>query len=152
MLTTEEITKKYGEPGPDNLIMLDLPYPLRIAWDLKKTTKRAQFHKLAAPNLKAVFDEILKTYGLDEIQRLGIDLYAGTYMYRKQRGGDDWSRHAWGIAIDLDPDRNQLNWHKDKAQFAKPEYKPMIDIFYKHGFLGLGPEKNYDFMHFEMGS
>lgn len=152
MLSTQQITNKYGEPGPDNLVIVNVPFPLKIAWDLTKTTSKVQFHKLAAPNLKAVFDELLEVYGLSEIQRLGIDLYGGSYNYRKMRGGTEWSRHSWGIAIDLDPSRNGLKQTDKTAQFAKPDYKKMIDIFYKHGFIGLGREKNYDWMHFEMGS
>jgi len=45
---------------------------------------------------------------------------------------------------------NQLKWNHTRALFAKPEYKPMIDIFYKNGFIGYGPEKDYDWQHFEL--
>ena len=65
------------------------------------------------------------------------------------RGGSAWSKHSWGIAIDLDPARNTLKTTYSKSQFAKPEYKQLHEIFEKHGFLNYGKVKNYDAMHFE---
>jgi hypothetical protein len=151
MLTDEQIIALFGQPGdPDNLTVIQVPFPLRIAWDLKHTTQKVQCHKKIANNLLAVFNDLLAHYGLAWLQKLGIDLYGGCYNFRKMRGGNRWSRHSWGIAIDLDPVRNGLRIKKPAAQFSKPEYKPMIDIFYKHGFIGYGPEKDYDWMHFEI--
>jgi hypothetical protein len=89
-------------------------------------------------------------YGLEEIHKLGIDLYGGCFNYRKMRGGTEWSRHSWGVAIDLDPERNLLKENHTTARFARPEYKAMIECFYKNGFEGLGPEKDYDWMHFQI--
>lgn len=151
MLTDQQIIAKYGQPGdPAQLTVINLPYPMRIAWDKTKTVNKIQCHKLVANQLLSVFNDLLTHYGLSELQRLGIDLFGGCLNVRLMRGSKKtWSRHAWAIAIDLDPSRNQLKWGKDKAQFAKPEYKSMIDIFYNHGFLGLGPEQNRDWMHFE---
>jgi hypothetical protein len=154
MLTDQQIIEKYGQPGdPDELTVIELPYQMRIAWDLTKTVKKISCHKLIADNLLAVFDELLSHYGLPELQRLGIDLFGGCVNVRLMRGSKTkWSRHSWGIAIDLDPARNTLNETKKTARFARPEYKPMIDIFYKHGFISYGIEKDYDWMHFEAGS
>jgi hypothetical protein len=155
MLTTQQIIAKYGKPtqgGEDYLVTIDLPYRMRLAWDKNTSVSKMRCHKLIADKFKLVFQEILDHYGLAEIQRLGIDLFGGCFAFRKMRGGSDYSRHSWAIAIDLDPERNGLKTTWAKAQFSKPEYKPMIDIFYKHGFVNLGKEKNYDAMHFEIAS
>lgn len=152
MLTDQQIIAKYGQPGdPDNLTTITLPYRMRIAWDLKTTVQRITCHKLIADPLLNVFTDILAHYGYEELKRLGIDLFGGCLNVRLMRGSKTkWSRHAWGLAIDLDPARNKLRETKKTARFARPEYKPMIDIFYKHGFIGLGPEQNRDWMHFEI--
>jgi hypothetical protein len=153
MLTTQQATKKYGTPtvtGAEYLVTLELPYPMRLAWDLDTKVNKMRVHKLVKNNFKAVFDDLLAHYGYEKLVELGIDLFGGCFAYRKMRGGSSWSKHSWGIAIDLDPVRNQLKETSRTARFARPEYKPMIDIFYKHGFIGLGPERNFDWMHFEI--
>lgn len=153
MLTTAQATAKYGKPtetGAGYLTTIICPYPLRIAWDTDTTTSRVRCHKDIADNLLAVFNDLLSHYGSARIKELGIDLFGGCFNYRKMRGGASWSKHAWGIAVDLDPARNTLKETKRTARFARPEYKPMIDIFYKHGFISLGVEKDYDWMHFEI--
>ena len=154
MLTDEQIIAKYGQPGdPANLMIIDLPYPMRIAWDTTKVVNRMQCHKLISVQLLEVFGDLLAHYGLPKIQELGIDLFGGCVNIRLQRGSKTkWSRHAWGIAVDLDPARNTLKESAKTARFARPEYKEMNDIFYRHGFIGLGREKNYDWMHFEIGA
>jgi hypothetical protein len=152
-MTTNEIKKKYGTPnetGKGYLTVIDLPYPMRLAWDKTTKVKRMSCHKDVAENFKAVFYDLLKEYGYEKIVELGIDLFGGCFNYRKMRGGSSWSLHSWGIAIDLDPERNRLKETSRTARFASPEYKAMIDIFYKNGFQSLGIEKNYDWMHFEI--
>jgi len=123
---------------------------MRLAWDKGTVVTKMRCHNLVAGKFIKVFSQILKHYGLEKIKELGIDLYGGCFNFRKMRGGSDWSRHSWGVAIDLDQERNQLKETKKTARFARPEYRPMIDIFYANGFVSLGVEKDYDWMHFEI--
>lgn len=152
-MTTRQIISKYGKPnvtGEGYLVTIDLPYPMRLAWDTDTIVYKMRCHKLVADKFLAVFNEIHRVYGYNKIVELGIDLFGGCFNFRKMRGGDDWSTHSWAIAIDLDPARNKLKETSKTARFARPEYKKMIDIFYKHGFISLGREKNYDWMHFQI--
>ena len=152
-MTTNQITKKYGQPnetGSGYLKRIQLPYKMRIAWDTDSYVTTMVCHALAADKFTAVFNDLLRHYGYPTIVELGIDLFGGCFNYRKKRNGSAMSMHAWGLAIDLDPARNTLKETKRTARFARPEYKPMIDIFYRHGFISLGVEKDFDWMHFEI--
>ena len=152
MKTTKDFIKKYGLPtetGKLYLKTIPTPFPLRLALDKTHKINNITCHKDIVVPLTNVLNEILKVYGYEKIVSLGIDLYGGCFNFRKMRGGSDYSVHSWGLAIDLDPERNQLKETSKTARFARPEYKEMIDIFYKYGFVSLGREKNYDWMHFQ---
>jgi hypothetical protein len=150
MLNTQQIISIFGKPGDDrNLATVKMPYQRRIAWDLSASTNKVQCHKLVAPIFQKIHTEILDHYGIEEIKRLEIDVFGGCYNFRKMRGGSDWSRHSWGIAEDLNPDKNGLKIKAHDAQFAKKEYKPMMQIYYANGFINQGIEKGFDIMHFE---
>jgi hypothetical protein len=153
MLTTQQIINKYGKPtqnGSPYLVSIKLPYPMRLAWDKNTKVTTMRCHKLVADKFLAVFNDILKAYGYAKIVELGIDLFGGCFNFRAMRGGSNYSTHSWGISIDLDPERNLLHETKDTARFARPEYKQMLEAFYKNGFIGLGPERNMDWMHFQI--
>ncbi len=151
-LSDGQLYMMYGSPnklGEGYITILQLPYPMRLSWDLKTKVSRIQCHKKIADRLSAVFKELLETYGYDKLVKLEIDIYGGCFNYRAMRGGKSLSRHSWGVAIDLNPTKNGLKTPFKQAQFSKPEYADMFRIFYKHGFLNLGKEFNYDTMHFE---
>ena len=152
MLNTKQIIDKYGKPNQNGtyLVSIKLPYPMRLAWDLKTKVTTMRCHKLVAQNFTNVFNELLEVYGLEKIQELGIDLFGGCFNFRAMRGGSDYSRHSWGIAIDLDPERNQLKTPYSKSNFSKKEYSELHRIFKKNGFVNLGVEKGYDAMHWEI--
>lgn len=151
-MTTKQAVEKYGVPNEAGTYLktIKLPYKMRIAWDTKVSVDKMRCHKDHVDNFLGVFNELLEVYGYEKIVELGIDLFGGCFSYRKMRGGSSWSKHSWGIAIDLDPARNGLKTPFVKANFSKPEYNELHRIFEKHGFINLGKVKNMDTMHWEI--
>lgn len=138
----------FGEVGK-NQQMLDLPYPMKLAWDVSKTVSRMSVHRKVHASAGRAFTAAKAHYGLDKIGELGLDLFGGSLNVRKMRGGNAWSMHSWGIAIDFDPERNQLRWGRDRARMARPDYAPFFDIWANEGWISLGRERNYDWMHIQ---
>ena len=143
------VKSEYGEPGDETqLTTIKVPTGYNMTY-AGKPVRNIRIHKNISSNLTSALEEIKSEYGLEKIKDLRINIYNGSFNDRNKRNGQTKSMHAWGIALDFDADNNKLSWKRDKASFARPEYKQFLAIFKKHGFYNLGTEKNYDYMHFQ---
>jgi len=144
----DSMVKFYGKVGT-NQTSLQLPYQMYLAWDVESKVTKITCHEKVHDSLERIFKNTLDHYGLPTIKELKLDSFGGCLNVRKMRGGSSWSIHSWGAAIDLDPDRNQLKWTKERAFFARPEYEPFWKIVAGEGWTSLGKARDYDWMHFQ---
>ena len=142
------MVKFYGNVG-ENQTTLILPYEMYLAWEPETKVHKISCHEKVHDSLKRIFEKTLNHYGIEKIKELKLDSFGGCLNVRKMRGGSSWSIHSWGAAVDLDPDRNQLKWGRDKAEFAKPEYDAFWEIVEGEGWTSLLRARNYDAMHFQ---
>jgi hypothetical protein len=138
--------KFYGPVG-QNQGIVNSPYPLKIAWNTKQTVKKFSMHEKLCVVTEECMKRVLDHYGLERIQQLRLDYFGGSLNVRKMRGGDAWSMHSWGIAIDWDPSNNQLKWNKKQASLAAPECDMFWKIWEESGALSLGKARDFDWMH-----
>lgn len=145
---TDSLTRFYGQVGT-NQVRIGVPYKMVLAWDTDKAVTSIMCNKKVSESLYTILENVKKEYDQQEIERNGFNLFGGCLNVRKIRGGNRWSTHAWGIAVDFDPARNRLRWGKDRAHFARPECKKFLECFRREGWYSLGVEKDYDWMHFQ---
>mgnify|MGYP001328661190 CR=1 FL=1 len=79
-----------------------LPFPMTLSWNRSQTVNAITCHKLPANAFTTVFDRI-QSSGLQN----KITSFGGCFSFRSQRMGTKLSTHAWGIAIDLNPETNE---------------------------------------------
>lgn len=167
-----EAIKVYGNPGTKatadqawaakNLISINLPYPMKLAWDIKTVIHEITVHRFAADLGLILQDVYLNTRILvkaetkksmpsaawdamttKKLSILGLDLFGGCYNHRATRGSASLSAHAFGCAIDIDPERNPLG----SSNYHIPDY--VIKIFEAYGWTsGAKYKKRPDPMHF----
>lgn len=144
----KDVEKFYGKPG-GNQTIIDLPFKMRLAWDTRKVIKLFSIHEKVHDSALRCFERIADAYDEDMRREIGIDLFGGCLNVRKMRGGSNWSMHAYGIAIDFDPARNQLRWGKGKARLALPDCEKFWRIWEEEGWVSLGRARDMDFMHIQ---
>lgn len=120
--------------------------------------------------------QLMEEYNGDDKTSMN-DNNTSAFNGRPITGGSDWSLHAYGVAIDINPLQNpyisfdeqghasilpplsakqalnRLNY-RPKKEFRNGMAEDVIDIFAENGFIGWGGYWNYpiDFQHFEIGS
>ncbi|MEL7115478.1 MAG: M15 family peptidase [Pseudomonadota bacterium] len=139
-----------GSPELEAQLVLATPaYPLLADWALDVPIRGMRVHQLVAPSLEAATGDVLKHYGLKEIQSLGLDRYAGGYVNRPMRGGSNPSMHAYGAATDWYAAPNSLRTRCPDALFCGAEYQAFLDIMESHGWLPAVRLWGADAMHFQ---
>jgi hypothetical protein len=152
-LATEKEKFQYlGAPGDlKNLTMVRVPSRLKLSWKLEYTVNRIQCHKLVARQVELIYIDLFKL-APETIAASGVDIFGGCYNFRAVRGTEKkarppFSTHAWGAAIDIDPERNGLFTKTVNANMTR--YPEVISIFKKYGFVNIGNFISRDWMHFE---
>lgn len=126
---------------------ITVPWKMILAWDTSQVIRTIRCHEKVAASGQRAFDRIAAHYGPVGIRDLGLHLFGGCYNYRVKRGGRSLSTHAYGLAIDFDPARNQLRWGADRARLAQRDAVPFWEAWEAEGWVSLGRARNFDWMH-----
>lgn len=108
-------------------------------------------NRKCADSFRRVLDKIWIAAGKDQstVDKWGASTYAGSYVYRKKRGGSTLSMHSYGCAIDLDPARN--GFHNEHGNFSHGEAHKVVEAFESEGWEwgGRWSGRSCDPMHFQ---
>jgi hypothetical protein len=138
-----EMRQVFGNENTQNfeaqfIKIFDLPYPLLYAG---QEVAHARCHYLIIENFQQAFQQIMEKGLMDEVKN-----YGGIYQVRAKRGQKKLSTHAWGIAIDLEPEKYPLS---SKGRFPDE----VVQAFKDSGFFYGGDFKSrLDPMHFQFCS
>lgn len=171
---TAAFLEKFGNPDAngdgildpewfkENIKVFDLPWPMALSWAPGQVITRFQAHRLAGDllikglsNMLAEADKVALEItplseaehpGLDFIRRHALDRWGGCFNFRLVRGGNTLSNHAWGTAVDINPQIGRLANFDDLRTY--PRW--IVQAFEEAGFYWGGHFARPDSMHFEL--
>ncbi len=140
----------FGNPsekgwGARNIEYVTPPFAMSMG---KIPILRVKVNKIAAPALKAAFNDIWEACGKTQagVARAHADRFSGDWVVRPIRGGSTPSMHSFALAIDFDAGSNPLG---ALETFFKPE-SILVKAFEKNGWVWGGRwHGRRDAMHFQ---
>lgn len=123
----------------EQLARAPLPFPIPLSWDPAKQVRNLYCHRKLATLFPEVFAEIERRGLRDRLRT-----YGGCFNFRAKRSGSKLSTHAWGIAIDLNPETNGMGRDGDMPA-------GIVQVFESFGFTwgGRWTGAGKDPMHFQ---
>lgn len=140
-----DVQEFYGTAG-QNLVSYRPPYEFYL-YDTNRPVSVITLHKKVVASVEEVLQDVRRNYTPKQIHELHLNRFFGSFMIRKMRGGKEMSMHSWGIALDFDASRNQFRWTSEQAAFAKPVYEAWWQCWESQGWVSLGRQRNFDWMH-----
>jgi hypothetical protein len=107
-----------------NLVAIKPPFKMRYAG---QPVTALTIHRKCAESLSRVLAAVWLASGKNQavIDSWGVSTFGGTYNYRLKRNSNTLSMHAYGCAIDLDPEHKPMG--QGKSRFAKEVVKAFTD-------------------------
>ena len=154
----KEIHAVYGNPDingdgildrkwfADNIIVFNMPFPMRLSWRPDQLTQKFQCHRLIGDAVIDALAEIGLAHGGAYLDNHGYNHWGGCFNFRFAKGNPDaLSTHSWGIAVDLNPHLGPYGVLDHK----QPAF--IVEAFKKRGFLAGADWKmpHTDAMHFQ---
>ena len=138
--TQGNVSKFFGNAGDEsNLTNLDVSH-LGVMYE-GTVVHTIRCHKLVANSLGRILNKIY----LSPFKGI-LEQYAGCFNYRPMRGSNSYSMHAYGIAIDFDPDTNGMH---DKWPVQATMPLEIMEFFAAEGWKSAGANWGFDAMHFQ---
>lgn len=130
----------FGAPG-DESQLVNLPVgDLWVKYD-GNPVRTIRCNKRVAESL----DRVLREISAGPHAAI-LSEYAGCFNFRRKRGGHSYSLHAYGAAIDLNPDENTF---RDSWPMRSTMPLEVMEAFAREGWKAAGAWWGYDAMHFE---
>lgn len=128
----------------DNLTFATPPFIMRYDG---KPVKRFQCHKKVKDSLEGVLHSLweMAHEKQETVDAWGLATFGGCFNYRLKRGQTSLSTHAYGAALDLDPENNAF--HSEKFRFTPDS--PVVQAFKAAGWEWGGDWSSPDAMHFQ---
>ena len=140
-----EVERVYGPMG-QNQASLPSPYTLYV---YGQQTNVIRAHEMVVESAQRVLTRALDHYGAAQIHALKLDIYGGALCVRKMKGGNSWSMHSWGIAMDWHPEANGFKVNHTQALFAQPIYVKWWELWEEECWVSLGRARDFDWMHIQ---
>ena len=155
MLTTKSLIDKFGNPFDDSetfikewMIIWDIPQAINDA--IPALPNKLYTNKLMPELLETAFNGLISK-GLHK----EIKTFDGCFNIRRMRGSNNYSRHSWGMAIDMNAFENPFKKVPpgERADYRKKYVKwteQFLQVWRDSGF-SCGADWNtvMDGMHFE---